>query len=230
MLNALLISQLVSWIVVLALAATVLALARQIGVLHERVAPLGALMTDHAPDVGDRARRFDLASIDGQKIHIGGERPGRKSQFLLFISPACPMCKKLLPTARSFAQREQRDIDFVLIGDGDKAEHEQMRREHALNAVPLVISPVVGMSYGIGKLPYAMLIDHEGVVRAKGLVNSREHLESLLAAHEQQVASLQEFLSRRGDASRARPNDEMVTKTGRRLACWATASIRSQSK
>ena len=210
MLNALMVSQIVSWVVVLALGATVLALARQIGVLHERAAPLGALMTDRAADVGDRARRFDVASTDGQKVQIGGDRPARKSQFLLFVSPNCPMCKKLLPIARSFVRSEQRDIDLVLIGDGDKHEHEQMRRGHGLEDVPLVISPVVGISYGIGKLPYAMLIDHDGVVRAKGLVNSREHLESLLAAHEQDVASLQEFLTGRGEISRVEPNDELV--------------------
>jgi methylamine dehydrogenase accessory protein MauD len=55
----------------------------------------------------------------------------------------------------------------------------------------------VGMGYGVGKLPYAVLVDGEGTVRAKGLVNSREHLESLLAAQEAGVASLQEFLARR---------------------------------
>ncbi len=210
MLEALVVSQVVAWVVVLALAATVLALARQIGVLHERVAPLGALMTDRAADVGDRARRFDASAIDGRKVQIGGERAERKSQFLLFVSPSCPMCKKLLPTARSFARSERRDIDLVLVGDGDTGEHEQMAREHGLEQVPLVISPVVGMSYGIGKLPYAVLIDHEGVVRAKGLVNSREHLESLLTAQQEGVASLQEFLTRRGAAGQARPNGELV--------------------
>jgi hypothetical protein len=34
-------------------------------------------------------------------------------------------------------------------------------------------------------------------VRARGLVNTREHLESLLEAREQGVASIQEFLARR---------------------------------
>ena len=35
------------------------------------------------------------------------------------------------------------------------------------------------MTYQIGKLPYAALIDKAGTLRAKGLVNSREHLDSL---------------------------------------------------
>ena len=44
--DALAVSQIVLWIVVVILAATVLALARQIGVLHERIAPMGALTID----------------------------------------------------------------------------------------------------------------------------------------------------------------------------------------
>lgn len=50
------------------------------------------------------------------------------------------------------------------------------------------------MTYRVSKLPYAVLIDDEGVVRAKGLVNTREHLESIVAAKQMQVASLQEYL------------------------------------
>jgi hypothetical protein len=39
------------------------------------------------------------------------------------------------------------------------------------------------------------LIDAAGVVRSKGLVNSREHLESLFEASERGVASIQQFLT-----------------------------------
>jgi methylamine dehydrogenase accessory protein MauD len=50
------------------------------------------------------------------------------------------------------------------------------------------------MAYQIGKLPYAVLLDESGKVRSKGLVNTREHLESLFEAKERGVASLQEFV------------------------------------
>ncbi|MGH9884757.1 MAG: methylamine dehydrogenase, partial [bacterium] len=43
-----------------------------------------------------------------------------------------------------------------------------------------------------------VLIDASGVVRAKGLVNSREHLESLFEAMDHGVASIQEFVARSG--------------------------------
>ena len=46
----------------------------------------------------------------------------------------------------------------------------------------------------MGKLPYAVLLDAEGVILSKGLVNSREHLESLVIAHEMGVRSVQDYI------------------------------------
>lgn len=48
---------------------------------------------------------------------------------------------------------------------------------------PYILAPELGMSYAIGKLPYAVLLDPQGVVASQGLVNSREHIESLFESH-----------------------------------------------
>ena len=40
--TALVVSNIILWVIVIALALVVLALARQVGILHERVAPAGA--------------------------------------------------------------------------------------------------------------------------------------------------------------------------------------------
>ena len=56
------------------------------------------------------------------------------------------------------------------------------------------------MAYQVGKLPFAVLIDRDGVIRAKGLVNSREHLESLVVAEETGFGTIQAWLKTRGAA------------------------------
>ncbi|HYQ52750.1 MAG TPA: methylamine dehydrogenase accessory protein MauD, partial [Pseudomonas sp.] len=43
-------------------------------------------------------------------------------------------------------------------------------------------------------LPYAVLIDQAGTLRAKGLVNSREHLDSLFETVHLGSATLQHYL------------------------------------
>jgi hypothetical protein len=42
-----------------------------------------------------------------------------------------------------------------------------------------------------------VLLDEEGRVASLGLINSREHLESLFEAKEHGVASIQDYLARR---------------------------------
>jgi methylamine dehydrogenase accessory protein MauD len=59
-----------------------------------------------------------------------------------------------------------------------------------------VLSPTLGMTWQVGKLPYAVLVDETGVLRARGLVNTREHLESLFEAKERGVASIQDWAER----------------------------------
>jgi methylamine dehydrogenase accessory protein MauD len=53
------------------------------------------------------------------------------------------------------------------------------------------------VTYQVSRLPFAALLDPAGKLRARGLVNSREHLESLFEAHRLGVASLQEYFAGR---------------------------------
>ena len=212
----LVVSQIVLWFVVVVLALTVLALVRQIGVLHERVAPLGALSTMNAVEVGQAAPQFDVIDLAGRPLHIGGRSADGRSQLLLFVSPSCPMCKKLLPVARSFARSERHGVALVLMGDGDRPSHEALIAEHRLHDVPFALAPIVGINLGIGKLPQAVLIDPEGVIRSKGIVNSREHLESLLVAKETGYASMQDYL--RGSAPDTAGLEARQRDDGRRIS------------
>ncbi|NYT39095.1 thiol-disulfide isomerase, partial [Pusillimonas soli] len=75
-------------------------------------------------------------------------------------------------------------------------EHLAFYRKAGLEMFPYLLSTELGMRFQISKLPYALLIDENGLVRAKGLINSREQLESLFTAKELGVASAQEWLGR----------------------------------
>src|SRR5437867_5610536 len=198
MTQALLVSNVVLWVTVVLLAGVVAALVRQIGVLYERVAPAGALMMGRGPAVGDASPVVRAEDLAGSARDVGGARPDGRSTLLFFLSPTCPVCKTLLPVLRSIARAEATWLDVVLAGDGPREEHGAFVAQHHLERFPYVLSPTLGISYQVGKLPYAVLLDGAGVVLAKGLVNTREHLESLFEARDRGVASIQDFL-RRGD-------------------------------
>ena len=190
---ALLVSVVLLWIAVIVLTAVVAALVRQIGVLYERVAPAGALMTARGPAIGDTAPVIVAEVLAGGTREIGGAREDGKSTLVFFLSPTCPVCKQLLPTLRSIARAERAWLDVLLASDGPRAEHEAFVARERLE-FPYVLSAPLGVTYQVGKLPYAVLVDGAGVVRAKGLVNTREHLESLFEARERGIASIQDFI------------------------------------
>lgn len=199
MTGVLLTSQILIWIAVIVLGVLGIALARQVGVLHERIAPAGALSLHQSVNIGDVVTPMQLTAMDGQAVAIGGTRAGR-SQLLFFVSPDCPVCKSLLPVFKSAAASESDWLDAVLASDGDESKQRRMIMQHGLSSIPFVLSESLGRSLGVAKLPYAVLIDEVGKVAALGLVNTREHLESLFEAKERGVASIQEYLSRREEA------------------------------
>jgi methylamine dehydrogenase accessory protein MauD len=194
----LLVSQALLWCVVIVLSVVVLALARQIGVLHERIAPVGALALGQGPQPGEVAPRLDGETLAGTPAVIGGRRADGRPQLLFFVAPSCPICKQLLPTAKLVAGKEEADL--LLVGDGDHRSHRAMAERHGIALTDFVNSAEVGQIYRVGKLPYAVLIDEEGIVIAQGLVNTREHLESLFSARETGHESVQAYLRARNEA------------------------------
>jgi methylamine dehydrogenase accessory protein MauD len=190
-------SQVALWIGLLVLGVVCMALARQIGVLHQRIAPAGALSLRQPLKVGDATPEMALPALDGSTIQIGGIRGGR-SQLLLFLSPDCTICEALLPAVRSAQSAERGWLDIVLASDGERDAHANFVREKNLGKFPYVVSEHLGRSYGVAKLPYAVLIDEAGKLSSTGLVNTREHLESLFVAKESGVSNIQQFLSQRG--------------------------------
>ena len=106
----------------------------------------------------------------------------------------CPVCKKLLPILRSVNRTEQDWLRVVLTSDGEQPEHLAFYEKADLKEFPYVLSSEPGIAYRVAKLPYAVLLNEHGRVVAKGLVNSREQLESLFTAKEMGVASVQDFI------------------------------------
>jgi methylamine dehydrogenase accessory protein MauD len=191
--SALAISNVVLWIVVFALLALVLALTRQIGVLHERIAPVGALMINKGLTVGESVPVVDVADLNGEALKVGAPRADGLSTLLLFVSPTCPVCDSILPVLRASRKQEKSWLHIVLASDGDLTTQRAFVRDKGLGDFQYVVSAPLGMTYQVSRLPFAALVDANGRLRARGLVNSREHLESLFEAQRLGVASLQEY-------------------------------------
>jgi methylamine dehydrogenase accessory protein MauD len=191
--DALTVSVILLWVAVVFLAVLLWAISRQVGVLFERVAPMGALVTDSGPAVGTPSPVFHLTGIQSELVQIGGEQS--TNNLVFFLSPTCPVCKKLLPVLKAVARDEQQSLRIVLASDGEASEHLQFVQQQGLNHMPYVLSTPLGLEYRVSRLPYAVLLNQQGVVVSKGLVNSREQLDSLLNAHDLKTPTIQQYLS-----------------------------------
>lgn len=182
-------SNILLWVVLLVQLGVCFALARQIGILFERVSPVGAMISDAGPALGDKVAPLALPNLNGPGLTLG-DSAGR-SQLVFFLSTSCPICKALLPALKSIRADEAKWLEVILASDGREALHRRLIEAEGLEAFPYVLSSELGMSFKVAKLPFAVLLDQNGRVRAKGLINSREQLESLFTASETGIPSYQ---------------------------------------
>ncbi|MCV6614869.1 MAG: redoxin domain-containing protein [Cellvibrionaceae bacterium] len=191
----LVISNIALWIGLIIMGVINYALIRQIGVLYERVAPAGALAMNQNLEVGQAAPELALQALGNGLINVGGAQG--KAQLLFFLSPDCPVCKSLLPAIKSAAKAEADWLQLVFGSDGNNYDHHDYIKQQGLEDFPYIVSELLGKTYGVAKLPYGVLIDERGKVASMGIVNSREHVDSLFEAKERQVASIQDYMAKR---------------------------------
>ncbi|MBA2311539.1 MAG: thiol-disulfide isomerase [Actinobacteria bacterium] len=170
-------SYVVLWVLVVALCVVVVALARQIGTLHLRLGPRGALEIDsEGPPIGEAAGPLELAAIDDRRVTIG--RRG-EAELLMFVSPGCHVCEQVLPSVDAVASAG-RLAPYVLT-DVDKEETALAFGGRDLRA-PVVPGLEAAQRYEVPGTPYVIVLDDYGVVRAKGTVNNLEQVEGLVDA------------------------------------------------
>jgi methylamine dehydrogenase accessory protein MauD len=191
--TALIVSNAVLWVVVLALLVALLAAIRQLGVLHERIAPTGALMLAKGLKVGEAAPQVHVQDLAGAPRSIGEPASDGRATLLVFVSPTCPVCKSLLPVLKSSLTAERDWLDIVLASDGDLDSQREFVQSQKLGAFPYVVSAPLGIAYQVSRLPFAALVDAQGVLRARGIVNSREHLESIFEAKRLGFGTIQAY-------------------------------------
>lgn len=185
-------SMILMWIVIIALTAVVISMARQIGILHERIAPMGALVTSGGLAAGDSLPSLRSTTIDGAAFRVGPDAPFRQRTLLMFVSANCPVCAKLIPIVQAVAAAES--IDLIFVGDADVAEQRALIARYRIGDHLFVNGPELGRAIEVAKLPYAVLVRTDGVIAAKGLVSNREHVESLFNADDSGFRSAQAYV------------------------------------
>jgi methylamine dehydrogenase accessory protein MauD len=159
------------WCAVIALGMLVVALAREVGALHLRLGPRGALEIDtEGPPLGAAVPGVRGVGLDGATGALGG--PG-SMRVILFASPTCTLCGDVLYALPSISRG---DADGIVVGDAPPGHMGEWRTL----GIPVISSPEAFTAYAVPGTPYAIVIDEMGRVLAKGTPNDPEQLEGLL--------------------------------------------------
>jgi hypothetical protein len=112
-------------------------------------------------------------------IFLWQPRRRGKSKLLVFVSKQCSICGVVREGAIRLSESWRKDSEIFLLYDCHPAEHEtdfalirsglQEKRDQNLK-----------VQLGITFVPFAVVVDMDGLVVGKGLVNEISHLESLL--------------------------------------------------
>jgi methylamine dehydrogenase accessory protein MauD len=124
---------------------------------------------EEGPPLGEAPEPVDVRSASGETITVGG--PG-EPQFLLFVSPSCPICREVMPSLPVAARAGA--MTPIVISDDERLSPK------VPEGVAAVGSPPLAEAYRVPGTPFAVLLDGVGMVRAKGIVNNLEQLEGLV--------------------------------------------------
>ena len=190
------VSYVVLWVVVVLQVVLVLALARLVGQLMSRRFPAsGARVIDPGPDLGATVESWEGADLAGDPLSL--RFPRQRALFLLYVAPHCTACARLLPSARHFFKEISPAADAVwVMTQGVTPEAlRSYAREKGLQAYPGVSEEALPPRWRVGGAPFGLWVGADGKVKAKGMVDRREHLESLRQAAEIGHSSIQSYVT-----------------------------------
>ena len=141
------------WVLLVVLCIVVVALARQVGTLHLRLGPRGALEIDtEGPPLGEALPPVDARGADGATVVLGGTG-GRR--LVMFSSATCIVCREVAPAIPAAAHSSALVPQIVHDADAERA-------------------------FDVPGTPFLLVLDELGIVRAKGTVNTLEQVEGLV--------------------------------------------------
>ena len=162
----------------LALGLVTLSLARQIGVLHERTAPVGGLLQKARREAAN-VNRIDLDAVRVATA-AGFAGPLRRLSTsraiaLLFVSNECAVCKSLLPGYEA-ALRRYEALPLVLVGGAASNDVGSFAELHGLRPEWVLASTELAVTLQVMQTPTLVLLDPDGRLLERVRLRGPTHL------------------------------------------------------
>jgi methylamine dehydrogenase accessory protein MauD len=176
------VSLVILWAVVLFLGFLLLGTLRAWGVLNWRLEQLEATTPKRLGrdglKPGKRAPDFTLPSAAGHDVSLN-DFAGRKV-LLVFTQSGCSPCKAVIPELNRL---DRGGTQVIVVNNGDpEATWKWSAEVEARFPVLAQDKFSISKKYEVFATPFAFLIDANGVIVSKGIINNRQHLRYVLSA------------------------------------------------
>jgi methylamine dehydrogenase accessory protein MauD len=176
----LLVSNVALLAVVAGLGLVVFSLARQIGILHERTAPLGVLQAAPALEQGSEVPDLDMPTLAGGRVGLRDAGDRGHWTALLFVATDCPICKSVLPAYLDQLHDRRGSLAGYWVSDGaDMAAYPAYAEAHGLDEAHYLVSQELGLHLQVRQLPSLVLIDDSARLAVNQVVQSPRQLQAL---------------------------------------------------
>jgi hypothetical protein len=162
-------------------AVVLVAAMRQIGVLHQRIHPTGAL-EEEGPAVFRRVPRLELSPVPGSHAPDLFERP---ITVLAYVTVNCGACDLVVPLVHAFARSSQAELFEVALATDAAPDQAALYHSSHDITLPFVRHDFFSAEYDIKASPYILALatgdegsDH-AIVVGGGIVNTLEQLEDV---------------------------------------------------
>ena len=159
-----------------------LSLARQIGVLHERTAPLGLLRKAPGLKLGEMVPPLKAPNLSGGEVDLMQEAAEGRAVALLFVAPDCPVCASVLPAFKTLTRDGMDSVSGYLVSDGTRIDDCRAYAESAgFDPHRYLISQALAVQMQVRLLPFLVVIDDRGRLQAQEMVQDPRALARILS-------------------------------------------------
>lgn len=169
-----LVSYIILWLLVLGMGVLIFLLYRQLGVMY--LGSAEGVSRDGLP-VGSPAPDFNIQDQYGNMQHLAAYR-GKKPLYLVFGSPGCTPCRVLMPQLNEWAAQHP-EIQVVWLNAASPEETLKYASDMGADVPMIAITPddKIMERYRVRVTPFSFMVDEQGVIRAKGLVNAKAGID-----------------------------------------------------
>jgi len=161
----------------------VVALFRQVGLLHIALAGrpqhLGASVPTEAFPSGTKAPYLAGVSIQGEPVAL--DRLFGQRVLVAFVHPLCEPCNAIGPELEALHREGAMHTKVIVVSDGDRISTEEYAAEHHLTA-PILYEPRNDFNqqapsldrFRVPRTPFAYLLDEQHRVVTSGTIGKKE--------------------------------------------------------